>query len=172
MRQKEPQLRQDATWTHQRRNAQLFSLQRLCVSQESATAAHCEAPVAQNHLEGTKAPVSESQQAESDVKAPIYFSASLESLHHKKERCCQSTFVAFPVALSLVIHPHVVRQLLVQSNRTDLVPPSRASSSAGWLATPSWLCRSKVSSPAGLQIFQAWSASAQIEVSCRSHERR
>ena len=37
--------------------------------------------------------------------------------------------------------------------------------------TPSWLCRSRMSSPAGLQIFEECTASAQIEVSCGSHER-
>ena len=73
MGQKEPQLRQDNPWTHQRRDAPLFSLQRLCVSQESATAAHCEAPVAQNHLEGAKAAVSESQHPKRDVKSARLF---------------------------------------------------------------------------------------------------
>ena len=108
------------------------------------------APVAHDHLEGAKAAVSESQDPERDAKAPIYFSASLASLHEKRESCCQSTCVALPGALFPVIHPHMVRQLLAPCSGIDLLTPSPASGSAEWLATPSWLCRSSTSSPAGL----------------------
>ena len=58
------------------------------------------APVAQDHLEGAKAAVSERQQAERDnIKsaAPIHF-----SVHDKRESRCQSTSVALPGALFLV----------------------------------------------------------------------
>ena len=107
-------------------------------------------PVAQD-IQRAKAAVSESRGPQRDLKA------SLASLHDKRERRCQSTSVALPGSLFLVIHPHIVRQLLVSSSGTDLLTPSRASGSAAWLATPSWLCR-------------CW-ASAQIAVSCGSHDR-
>ena len=79
---------------------------------------------AQNLEEATaRAAVSGSQHPERDINAPIYSSASRASQLDKGVRCCQSTFVALPGALFLVIHPRMVWQLLVPSSGTDLLTP-------------------------------------------------
>ena len=102
-----------------RREQQLSTLRHLSIF----------APVAQDHglrLQFQRVRTRKGMQK----RRSIYFSASLASLHEKRESCCQSTCVALPGALFPVIHPHMVRQLLVPCSGIHLLTSSPASSSA------------------------------------------
>ena len=82
---------------------------------------------------GQKATASERLYPVLDAEEPIYLSASLASLHDKRESGCLAAVVDFSSALLIVICTDMGRQLLVPSSGTDLLTPRRACGSAGWL---------------------------------------
>ena len=85
-------------------------------------------------FEGAKAAASERQHLAWDVNASLYSSASA-SLRDRRESGCQSTFVYFSALLAIL--PDMGQQLLVPPSGIDLLSPSRATGSAGWLAAAS-----------------------------------